>query len=64
MKNLAVLSIIWKLNLGELRKSLQKLLVQTNNSKMLLRTFNSDQSTREVETKLTSNFVDYAKPML
>ena len=64
MKNLAVLSIIWKLNLGELRKSLQKLLVQTNNSKMLLRTFNSDQSTREVETKLMSNFVDYAKPML
>ena len=63
MKNLAVLSIIWKLNLGELKKSLQKLLVQTNNSKMLLRTFNSDQSTREVETKLTSSFVDYAKPM-
>ena len=63
MKNLAVLSIIWKLNLGELRKSLQKLLVQTNNSKMLLRTFNSDQSTREVETKLMNSFVDYAKPM-
>ena len=35
MKNLAVLSIIWKLNLGELRKSLQNLLVQTNNSKTL-----------------------------
>ena len=35
MKNLAVLSIISKLNLGELRKSLQNLLVQTNNSKTL-----------------------------